>query len=239
MKKIIIIFFYTLSFYAQNDIRGVNWGATIDQVLLSEKPISPSKVYEDQLRYDNIDIGNNVFAKIIYRFTSGKLSNVYYYVYSNSGDCNYMPSLTTRYFDNKFIFDILVSKDYDWDPFIGGWYFDGYVYPKIDKSVLSKYFRNNYEFDMKLKPEYNYNNFDFETLKNIDLIGQKIFSTRVRIYMLNSRTDLKITFPTILNKKYDYCVKKWMEEQKYFKTIIELEYVPNDDVKKQIFKSNF
>ena len=113
MKKFIIIFFYTLSFYAQNDIRGVNWGATIDQVLLSEKPISPSKVYEDQLRYDNINIGNNVFAKITYFFTSGKLSQVFYDIYSNSGNCNYMPSLTTRYFDNKFIFDILVSKGYN------------------------------------------------------------------------------------------------------------------------------
>lgn len=239
MKKFIIIFFYTLSFYAQNDIRGVNWGATIDQVLLSEKPISPSKVYEDQLRYDNINIGNNVFAKITYFFTSGKLSQVFYDIYSNSGNCNYMPSLTTRYFDNKFIFDILVSKGYDWDPSIVGWYFDGYVYPKIDKSVLSKYFRNNFEFDMKLKPDYNKNNFNFDTLDNIDLIGQKIFSERVRIYMLNTRTDLTITFSTILNKKEDNCGKKWMEEQKYFKKIIELEFAPNDEVKKQIFKSNF
>lgn len=241
MKKFIIIFFFTVSFYAQKDIRSVNWGSTIDEVELSEKPFNPSTKNDELLIYENVNIGNDIFAKITYFFTRGKLSQVFYNVYSNSGNCNFMPSLSSRYLDNKFIFDILASKGYDWDPSLNDWYFGGHVYDNIDKSILLKYFRNNYEGEMKLKPEYNIRNFNHETLNTIDLIGEKIFSTYVTVRMLNSRTDLRITFPTILNKKEDYCSErwKWMEEKKYFKKIIELEFAPDDEVKKQIFKSNF
>jgi hypothetical protein len=240
MKKLfLIIITYSIPFFAQNDIRGVKWGSTIDEVLISEKPNSPSKVYDDQIRYDRINIGNNVFSKIIYYFTNGKLSKVYYNIYSDVGDCEYMLPLTLRYLNFKFIFDILESKGYVWHPSISNWVFDGYLYPNIDKAILTEYFRNKFHGDMELKPEYNLNNFNFETLDNIDLIGRNIFSTSTIVHMLNFRTDLTITFPTILNKKEDYCNQIWMKEENTFNKVIILKFEPNEEVKKQIYKSNF
>jgi hypothetical protein len=120
MKKItsILILVLPLIILGQNefDIRKVNWGMTIENVVSSEYPLQPTRE-DGKLEYSKVDIGNGFLAKIIYSFTNKRLTEVKYVIYRlNQNSKDKAPSIVplhTKVFMTQYIFNSFKEKGYE------------------------------------------------------------------------------------------------------------------------------
>lgn len=232
MKKylFILLFINGLSIYSQNDVRGVKWGSTIDEVIKSEYPLNPI-IKENEVRFENVNIGESTLSTLLYTFTNGKLSELRYIVYGSSkyingiGTCKNQVPMYYKYLFNMFIFETLESNGYQCSI---GWRFDG------GDVYNEKYFTNG-----SLKDKSYECDFKKETLEKLDKIGQEIKSRSLRISMENKRTFLTIDFNNLLNVElYRNCNNKMISPD-FYNTYFWLIFEPTFEVKKSILKSNF
>ncbi|MFY8181249.1 MAG: hypothetical protein ACOVLG_05690 [Flavobacterium sp.] len=233
MKKylIILLLINVISIYSQNDIRGVKWGSTVDEVIKSEYPLIP-KINKNEVKFENVNIGEKILSTLIYTFTNGKLSELRYIVYGSSqfsngvGTCEYQVPLYYKYIFTKFIFDTLKSKDYQCSSV---WRFEGG--DLRNEKYFSEYGR--------LKDKSFGCNFDEDVLNKLDEIGQEIKSTKLSLGMENSRTFLNISFNNPLNSEtFRDCNNKILTSD-FFNTYFWLVFEPSYDVKRSVLKSNF
>ena len=233
MKKYLILLFVVNVFpiYSQNDIRGVKWGSTIDEVIKSEYPLTP-KIDKNEVKFENVNIGETILSTLIYTFTNGKLTELRYIVYGSSqfsngiGTCEYQVPMYYKYLFTKFIFDTLKSKDYQCNM---GWRFEG------GDLRNDKYFS---EYG-KLKDKSFECNFEEDVLNQLDKIGQEIKSSKLSIGMENKRSFINISFNNPLNSEtYRDCNSKFFTPD-FFNTYFWLVFQPSFDVKRSILKSNF
>lgn len=232
MKKyVLLLTINVISIYSQNDIRGVNWGSTIEDVIKSEYPLLP-KFDKNEVIFENVNIGETIISTLIYTFTNGKLSELRYIVFGSSqyangiGTCKYQVPMYYKYLFTKFIFETLKLKEYQCAI---GWRFD------------SGDIRNEKYFDEygRLKDKSYECDFDKNSLEILDKIGQEIKSTKLTISMENKRTFLNISFNNPLNSEtYRNCNSSILTSD-FFNTYFWLVFEPSHDVKKSMLKSNF
>ncbi len=228
---ILLLVVNVVSIYSQNDIRGVKWGSTVEDVIKSEYPLTP-KIDKNEVRFENVNIGETIFSTLIYTFTNGKLSELRYIVYGSSqytngiGTCQYQVPLYYKYLFTKFIFETLNSKGYQCTI---GWRFEG------GDIRNEKYFA---EFG-RLKDKSYECDFDKNSLEKLDKIGREIKSTKLTLSMENKRTFLNISFNSPLNSEtYRNCNSSILTPS-FFNTYFWLVFEPSYEVKKSILKSNF
>ena len=231
MKNYILLYFLfiLMTVYSQSDVRGVKWGSSIDAVIKSEYPLTPI-ISKNEIRFENVDIGNTTLANLIYTFTNGKLIELRYIVFGNSKyidgvqTCKYNVPMYYKYIHNLFIFETLESKGYKCSV---GWYFGG-------KKTDERYYENYVLKDKTLKC-----NFDKQTLDKLDVISKGLETTEVSIIMENLRSNLTINFnnPLYNNIKADCNSRLFTPD--YYNTYFWLIFTPSYEVNKEILKSNF
>jgi len=119
--KLFLIFFATIlwnTLYSQeNDVRKTRWGMTMAEVITSEYPMTPNKVTDSELIYENVELSHSQLVTISYDFKNKQLSEVTYSVYGfNSGEykgtCKNIVSLNDKVRFTSFVFDALKEKGF-------------------------------------------------------------------------------------------------------------------------------
>lgn len=228
---VIFLFINSFSIYSQNDIRGVNWGCTMEEVIKSEYPLTP-KIDKNEIRYEGVVLGETISSDLLYTFTNGKLSELRYIVYGGSlnhkflGTCEYQVPMYHKYLYTKFIFDILNSKNYKCSY---QWYFEGGDFNN------TKYF-DEYK---NLKIEYLNCDLNENTLNKIDQIGKEIKSTKAGFIMENKRNLLNVKFNNPLNREGGGDCNSRIFSKEFYNIFFWLIFEPSYEVKQNMLKSNF
>lgn len=230
MKKVKILIFlqlFAFTLIAQNfDVRKVNWGMTMQEVINSEYPMRASKD-GNEVEFKNVEIGNSFTARLIYSFTNGKLTELKYIVYGSEysrGTCDKVIPLTDKVRFSTFIFDALKEKGYKCDM---GWYI-------VNGTHLA-------QVTGKREDYYNCNT-DFETVSFFDKVAKREGAERVAIGFENNRSHASFYFNEHQNYEPNFELPdeaKTPCKSDYYNTRFWLEITPNYKVKKEMNSSRF
>jgi hypothetical protein len=153
MQKIIIstllsFFIFTARAQDQYDVRKTRWEMSVNEVIASEYPLTPSETKTDGITYASVKLSNGNTAKIYYSFTNAKLTKIYYDMYGNQssisrGTCTKIISLFHKINFTHFVFDDLKEKRMKCDM---GWYLVncssaypvGYKNCNLDQKTIEK-----------------------------------------------------------------------------------------------------
>ncbi len=123
-KLLLLILLFSIPLLSQEkyDVRKAKWGMTISEVKASEYPLvgedhdgAATKLFEFDICYYDVTIGNDHKASIIYSFTNKRLTEISYQMYGRNDpdrkgtDSHFIPLLKKIEYTN-FVFDAL-QKD--------------------------------------------------------------------------------------------------------------------------------
>ena len=212
---------------AQNfDVRKVNWGMTVHEVINSEYPMKP-EINGNEVHFYNVDIGNSFTAKLIYDFTNGKLTELKYIVYGSEysrGTCDKIIPLFDKVRYSTFIFTALKEKGYKCQM---GWYL-------MNSTHLAQITGNRDDY-------WNCSN-DYKTISLIDSCAKKQGSVMVVVGLRSERTRASFVYNEHQNyvSKYERSENDRMPcKSDYFNTYFWLTMTPSSSAQKELDKNRF
>jgi hypothetical protein len=216
------------SLYSQTtfDVRKVNWGMTIQEVISSEYPLTP-QTKGNEVEFYNVDIGNSFTARLIYEFSNGRLIKLKYIVYGyksqyTRGTCDFIIPLFDKVRYSTFIFDALKTKNYKCNM---GWYTPN------GKHLAD--LTNN-------KQDYWNCSTDETTVKKVDAMAQSMKAERVAVGFENERSSATFYFNEHQNYKSQYDSEFKMScDSDFYNTYFWLEIKPNYKVEKGMKGNDF
>lgn len=224
MKHIITVLIFSITFInakAQSDfdVRKVNWDMTINEVIQSEYPLTPSTKTDELVEFDKVFVGkgyltNGFEAKLKYTFKNKRLSGLEYVVSLIEKTENAIFQLTDKVSMTKFIFDALESKGYQC--YIG-WH----------TNSLSSKKRAEMFNDLKIC------SLEYDFVKKIEDYAKAENDIHVYVNYENDRSSAGFCFYEFQNSE---TTADWAKEGKLFCTI---EFEPSFALKKQMEKSGF
>ncbi|MFY7938730.1 MAG: hypothetical protein ACOVOQ_15235 [Flavobacterium sp.] len=226
MKQLILYVFLlsTLNINGQNfDVRNVNWGMTIQEVVKSEYPLK-GEIEGNELRINNVDIGNGLTAKLLYEFSNGRLIQLKYIVYGNPslrGTCENIIPLTDKVRYTTFIIEALLKKGYKCDM---GWYL-----PNVTSLAQ----------ETNKKEDFLNCNLDYKTIKFVDELAIKREALRVAIGFESNRSYASFYYNEYHNNASKYDSNFFPCNGDYYNTLLWLEITPNYKVKEEMKKNTF
>lgn len=226
MKEVIfkILFFTTIFCNAQNyDVRNVNWGMSINDVINSEYPLE-GNLNGNQLRYNNVDIGNGFTSALLYEFSNGKLIKLKYIIYGNpafKGTCKNIISLVDKVKYTTYIIETLYQKGYKCDM---GWYL-------VNNTSLAQETGNRNDFwNCKL---------DYNTVSKVDKLAKEKNAVLVAIGLENERSHASFYYNEYQNSEANKETNLFPCDSDYYNTYLWLEITPNYKVKNELNKNRF
>jgi hypothetical protein len=230
MKKIIltfIILFFSINLFSQKeyDVRKVNWGMTLQEVISAEYPLQPI-IDGEIIRFENVDIGNGFNSTLIYKFVNKRVMYLKYVVYMFNPELQQntdrIVPLHQKVSMSSYVFEALKSKGYECRI---GWHMNSMInQERIDLSGSLKNCNLNKDFVDLID--------DFAKTKNeID----------VYISFQNNRSNATFRFNEYQNST-SYETKSIKTKQikfNYYNVFYWLEFKPNYETKKEMNKSRF
>lgn len=223
MNKIAIVLIMFLCIGSTNikdfDVRGVNWGMTMEEVISSEVPLKPI-IKDNEVEFKNVDLEDNFSARLIYSFSNGKLIGLKYIVHGtpySKGTCDKIIPLTQKVKSLSFIFNALKSKNYKCR---AGWSAGSHYLVEVTND----------------KEDYFNCSIDNETVTLIDNLAKEKSESKVKVSLENERCNAYFNF----NEHQNTPKLEGMPcESDYYNTLLWLEIKPSYKVKKETRSSKF
>lgn len=199
---------------------------TTQEVISSEYPLKPIEK-ENELEYQNINLGNGFTTRLFYSFMNGRLSSLNYIVKNEhylKSNCKKAIPLTDKVKYINYIFNALERKGFKCDR---GW------------TISNK---TNLHLETGLESDLKNCNKNEELLSLINKIAKREKSDRVSITLENKTTSVQFIF----NEFQNYDVSEGLPESakipcndNSFQTLFWMKFEPNYLKKAELNKNRF